>query len=194
MNKVIWITTATILFTVFILPFILVLPVRYVPSGLQPSLGNTLGVYQKNEITQEFISTKDNLAGVAMSIKNPNFRNRQDLYLNVYDKENNQLRTVKINGANIADGDFVKFTFEPIPNSLNSIYTLVLSSHDTNMDEEFPVFFSDQKPPWAMRLDYFGEVVDGSLSFITLHTPKSKLVLIKEVCSNLFSRLLRIGY
>lgn len=190
MKKMIWITSLIVLFATLILPGILVVFVKFLPSGAQPPLGNTIGVYEKNEIVQQFISTKDNLSGIAMTIKNPDFRNKQNIYLTVYDENSIQVAQSKLNGANIADGDFVKFVFDPIGSSLNKKYKFVLSSPDSNNSDQFPVFFTDTSAPWANGLSYLGEDVQGSVSFITLHVPTSKISLIGGMYSNLFGRFL----
>src|SRR3989344_2402343 len=93
-------TILTIFFFAIFLPVISTFAIRLIPSGIQPSLENTQKIYQDLTLSQSFVSLKDNLAGIGVSIKNPNFANKKDVTFNIYDKDNNLIRSVILNGKN----------------------------------------------------------------------------------------------
>lgn len=190
MKKIIWITSIFILGMVFVLPALLALGIRVIPAEVQPPLNKTKDVYGLFTVTQEFTSLRPNMTSIGMSIKNPNLKNRQDITLDLFDEGGQMIRTAKLNGLNIDDGAFVKFTFDPIPDSLNKKYSLTISAPSAGPEDLLALFYTDNKPSWIGRLKFDKEEVVGGLSMVTFHKPVSKIEVIKEIYSNLFSRLL----
>ena len=122
MKILVILTTIFVLILVTFLPISLTFGISYVSGGTQPSLGNTKSIYEQFTLSQTFISTKDNLAGIGVSIKNPNFANKKQAFVNIYDSDK-KIRSVTLNGQNIADGKFVKIFFEPIKDSVGRKFT-----------------------------------------------------------------------
>ncbi len=190
MKKIIWITSIFILGMVFVLPAILALGIRVIPSDVQPSLNKTKDVYGLFTVTQEFTSLRPNMTSIGLSIKNPNLKNRKDVTLPLYNESGEIIRTSTLNGLNIDDGAFVKFTFDPITDSLNKKYSFTISAPFAGPEDLLALYCTDNKPSWIGQLIFDKEKVAGGLSMVTFHKPLSKAEVIKEIYSNLFSRLL----
>ena len=188
MKKLLFFSSLMVLFLVFLVPAILVLGIRYIPNDSQPSLEATQGVFWKFDIRQSFVSEETNLTGVGLSIRNLNLKNDKDIVLELYDKDNSLLRTSTFTGKNIEDGGFVKFLFAEIADSQNKDFYFVLTAPDARAEFALQPFYTSEKPSWARELQFAGEKVDGSLSFVTFHHPQSKLGLIKEIYRGWFER------
>lgn len=190
MKKIIWLTSLFVLFMVFLLPGVLALGIKTLPSGVQPPLEKTKDIYGLFTVSQEFVSLRPNLTSIAMSIKNPNLKNKKAVTLSLYDEDKNLIRTATLNGLNIDDGAFVKFTFDTIPDSLNKKYTFSLIAPEAGPEDLLSVFYTDKKPAWIGQLKFGKEDVAGGISLVTFHKPQSKMEVVKEIYSNLISRLL----
>lgn len=190
MKKLIFITSFAIVFLVFIAPAMLTFGIRFIPNDIQPSLEKTRGLFWEFEISQDFISTKENLTAIGMSIRNPNLKNKKDINLFLYDKEGELLRTSVLSGKNIGDGSFVRFGLEVIPDSKDKQYKFVLSAPDARGEDRLEIFYTNDKPFWIGDSEFDKEVVEGGVSFVTLHKPISRIGLIKEIYSGWLDRLL----
>lgn len=184
MNKLIIFTTIFVFILVIFLPLSLTFSIRYIPGDIQPSLTNTEKIYDQSILSQSFISPKDNLAGIGVSIKNPNFANKKDAKVNIYDENNNLIRTTILNGKNIADGKFVKIFFEPIKDSYNKKFTWSISSPDSQFEDALEIFLTDKRPLWSKQLKVGDKLTVDSLSYITLHKPKTFTQVMNLVTSS----------
>lgn len=169
MKKLVILTIIFVLILVIALPIGLTFGIKFIPGGKQPSLGNTKSIYEQFALSQSFISPKDNLAGIGVSIKNPNFANKKDAFVNIYDSDNRVIRLITLNGQNIADGKFVKIFFEPIEDSSGKKFTWSISSPTSNFNDALQIFLTENK--------------DESLSYVTLHKRKN----LTEVATQVFS-------
>lgn len=194
MKKLIYFTTGAILFLVFLAPAILALGVKLIPGNDQPGYSQTLGIYGKRDITQKFISSGGNLATIGTSIKNPNLANKRDIIFSLYDENMNIIRTNTINGLNVEDGDFLKFTFDPIPDSNGKTYYFNLSSPTAGSEDMIQVFLSQNPPSWIVEYNYDQKVYPGGIPIVIFYKSVSKIAVIKDIYSNLFSRLLLPGF
>lgn len=186
-----------LLFTVLLLliiPLVLILGIKYLPGGIQPSLGNTKRIYGDVKLSQSFISIKDNFAGIGTSIKNPNFANKENLNIEIYDQRNQLIRTISINGRNTADGNFMRLTFPPIENSKGEEYTFSLSSPSSTYENALEVFLTKDKPSWSIELKENDQAVDDSISFITLYKVSSPFEVLKIIISEWITRLMSDTY
>jgi len=190
MRKLVFFTTTIILFLVFLAPAVLATGIKLISGNDQPSYSQTLGVYGDTDITQKFVSQVDNLSAVGTSIKNPNLLNRKDIIFTLYDENMKLVRTVTINGLNIEDGSFFKFVFDPIANSKNKIYFFNLKSPAAGPGNLIEVFLSQNPPTWIVEYNYDQKTYSGGIPIVIFSKPTSKLETVKEVYSNLFSRLL----
>ncbi|KKS95156.1 MAG: hypothetical protein UV71_C0011G0009 [Microgenomates group bacterium GW2011_GWC1_43_13] len=195
MKKLIWFTTITILFLVFIAPAFLALGIKMIPGENQPGYdpAQRLSIYQTRNVTQQFTSQDANLSAIGTSIRNPNLKNKKDIILTLFNENMEIIRTTTINGQNVEDGNFIKFVFEIVPNSENKTYFISLSSPDAGPEEMIEVFYSHNMPGWIEQYTYDQEVQPGGLPIVLYFKPVSKFAVIKDIYSNWFSRLLHLN-
>lgn len=191
MKKMIWFTTALILFVLFIVPGIMASTIKMIPAGDQPGYGpRRLSIYGKEELSQKFISKEKNLTAIGTTVKNPNLKNKKEVILDLYDSSRNLIRKSVLNGFNIGDGDFVKFVFEPISDSLNKEYSFTLSSPTAGADEIIEVFLMDKPATGIIEYTFADETHEGGIPMVTFHKPNNQWEVIGGVYSNWLSKLL----
>ena len=190
MKKLIWFTTVTVIFLIFIAPAVLALGIKLIPGGDQPGYSQTLSIYGFRNVTQTFTSQDANLTAIGTSIKNPNLKNKKDIILNLFDDKMNLIRTSVINGQNVEDGSFVKFVFDTIPDSENKVYVFTLSSPGAGPEDLIEVFLSQNPPSWINQYHYDKDTYPGGLPIVLYFKPLSKIMIIRSIYSSLFSRLL----
>ncbi|MDP3994467.1 MAG: hypothetical protein Q8P91_01390 [bacterium] len=193
MKKLIWFTTLAILFIVFIMPGLMALTIDMIPANDQPGYdGSTrVPIYGDRQYSQKFISRDSNLVAVGTSIKNPNLKNKQDIIFNLYDENGSLIRSSNLNGFNTGDGDFVKFVFGKVNDSLNKIYTFTISSPAAGTEEIIEVFIIEATED-ILEYSYGDEIYPGGIPMVTFHKPDSRLEIVKMVYSNWLSKLLSL--
>ncbi len=184
--KIIIFTTVLVLILVCILPALLALGIRNVPDRYQPSLDRVQEAYGDVVISQSFISTRDNISMIGLSIKNPNLENKKDISMNIYDKDNNLLRKSTLNGKSIPDGDFIKFKFPPIQDSKNKMITFSLSAPSSGKTEALEIFLTKQSISGVEYLKVSPIKVDDqeasmSTSFVPFYKVSSPIALMSEI-------------
>ena len=191
MKKMIWLTTVSVLFLVFIVPGIMAFAIDIIPANDQPGYdyNKRLSIYGERQITQVFISKDKNLTAIGTSIKNPNLKNKKEIFFNLYDENGSLIRQSILNGLNIEDGDFVKFVFAKINDSLNKTYTFTLSSPAAGPGEIIEVFIIKPTED-ILEYSYGEETHPGGAPIVTFHRPDSQVEIVKMVYSNWLSRLL----
>ncbi len=194
MKKMIWLTTAFVLFMVFVAPAILGLALDIIPAADQPGYNSDkrLAIYGKRGVTQKFVSKEKNLTAIGTSIRNPNLKNKKEVILNLYDANGVLIRTSVLNGQNLEDGGFVKFVFGAIPNSMEQKYSFTLLSPTASSEETIEVFYNDLPTDDILEFTYDEKVYEGGIPLVTYHRPDSKFSVVNEIYSNLFSRLLQL--
>lgn len=190
MKKLVILTIIFVLILVIALPIGLTFGIKFIPGGKQPSLGNTKSIYEQFTLSQSFISPKDNLAGIGVSIKNPNFANKKDAFVNIYDSANRVIRLITLNGQNIADGKFVKIFFEPIEDSSGKKFTWSISSPTSNFNDALQIFLTNNKPDWSLEFKVGDKLTDESLSYMTLHKRKNLTEVVTQVFSGWMNKLM----
>ncbi len=189
MNKFSLFTTISVLFLLLVIPALLASLIKMIPANDQPGYGSmgSVSIYGIRDFTQYFVSKNKNLVAIGTTIKNPNLKNKKDIIFNLYDMDNKLIRSTKLNGFNIGDGDFVKIVFEPIIDSIQKKYYFTLSSPEAKQDETIEVFLTN---PTGEIIEYLydEETKLGGAPIVTFHKPDSKLEVIKAVYSNLFSK------
>ncbi len=192
MKKMIWFTSLSILFLVFVMPAVMALALDIIPSGEQPGYNSNqrLSIYGKRGVTQKFVSKEKNLTAIGTSIRNPNLKNKKEINLNLYDENGSLIRSGILNGQNVEDGAFVKFIFPPISDSKDKTYSFTILSPEAGSEETIEVFYNNFETQGILEFTYDEEVYPGGLPIVTFHKPDSKLEVVREVYSNLFSRLL----
>lgn len=189
MSKLVIFTTIFVFMLITLLPISLTFGIKFIPGGIQPSLGNTKSIYEQFTLSQSFISPKDNLAGIGVSIKNPNFANKKQAFVNIYDSDNRVIRSATLNGQNIADGKFVKIFFDPIYDSGSKKFTWSIASPTSNFDDALQIFLTKNKPEWSLDFKVGEKLTEESLSYVTLHRPKNLTEVAVKVLSSLVNRL-----
>jgi len=190
-KKMIWFTTISILFVLFIVPGIMASAIKMIPAGDQPGYGpRRLSIYGIGELSQKFISKEKNLTAIGTTVKNPNLKNKKEVILNLYDANNNLIRKSILNGFNIGDGDFVKFVFEVVPDSLDKEYSFTLSSPTAAADEIIEVFLIDGPANGIIEYTFGEETHEGGIPLVTFHKLDSQWEVIRGVYSNWLSKLL----
>lgn len=187
-------TIISIIFILFIIPTLLASQIKMIPAHDQPGYGDMgrVPIYSIHEFKQYFISKDRNLVAIGTTIKNPNLKNEKEIKFNLFDGNNNLMRSVTQNGFNIGDGDFVKFIFEVIPDSVGKEYYFTLSSSSAE-EEEILELFLTRPTDWILRYSYNEEIKEGGTPMVTFHKPNSRLETVKLVYSNLFSKLLHLN-
>lgn len=197
MQKLIWFTTSVILFLLFVVPAILAFGIKLIPGEVQSGYNSNqrLSIYRDRAVSQKFISQTANLSAIGTSIRNPNLKNKKDIILTLFDESMKKIRTSVINGQNIEDGDFVKFVFDPLPDSKDKTYIFTLESPDAGPGETIEIFYIENDRPgqnmpgWIAEYTYDKKIHKGGLPIVLYFKPGSKVEVIKEIYSNLFSRL-----
>lgn len=191
MNKFITVTYIFVLILLVVIPVGLTFLIRIIPNDIQPSLNDTEKIYDDYLLSQSFISLQDNLSGIGVSIKNPNFANKKDLKIDIYDSDDNLLRTVVLNGQNIADGKFVKIMFDPILSTKNKKYSWILSSQESRFQDALEVFLTNQKPSWILDFRVKDSLKSNGLSFVTLHKVSSPTEVLNKVLGEALNNLIK---
>lgn len=194
MTKFSLFTIFTILALLLVAPVLMTSLIKMIPANDQPGYGNMgrVSVYGIRAFTQTFVSKQKNLTAIGTTIKNPNLNNKKDINFNLYDENNNLIRTIKLNGFNIGDGDFVKIVFDPIPDSSQKKYYFNLSSPDAKQDEIIEVFLTSPTNE-ILSYTYDEETHIGGAPIVTFHKPDSRLETIKLVYLNIFSKFLLLN-
>lgn len=188
-------TTFTILFLLFLFPAFMASLIKIIPNGDQPGYGDKgrVSIYGIRDFTQYFISTENNLTAIGTTIKNPNLNNKKEIIFTLYDEQSNLIRSVKLNGFNIPDGDFVKIIFDKIADSKGKKYYFTLSSPSANEEEVIEVFLINPTTE-ILTYIYDGKTYNGGIPMVTFNKPDSKLETIKLVYLNLLSKLLPLNF
>jgi hypothetical protein len=195
MKKMIWLTTFSVLFLLFIVPAVLAVTLKMTPAGDQPGYNSDqrLSIYGKRGVSQKFVSKEKNLTAIGTSIRNPNLKNKKEVILSLHDENNKLVRTSVLNGQNVQDGDFIKFVFEPIPDSLNKTYLFTIFSPEAGPEETIEVFYITSPTDSVLEYTYDEKTYPGGIPIVTFHKPESKWETVKRIYSNWFSRLLPLG-
>lgn len=183
MKKIIFLTTSAVILAVFVVPFVAGLFIKMIPIGDQPSydFNNKRGVSGDFRLTQEFTSLNSNLTAVGTSLGNPNLKNQKEVIFDLTDANGNLVREVKVNGANIPDGAFFRFTFDPIENSKGVRYFFTISSPGAGPEELINIFFSNGKTSWIGPASYGTEINDNGLPIVAYFKPESRVGVAKDI-------------
>jgi hypothetical protein len=162
-----------------------------IPSADQPSydINNKRAIFGVHDVIQGFISPEDNLTAIGLSLGNPNLLNKKEIIFDLTDAKGREVRQVKISGANVQDGDLIKFGFDPIFGSKNVSYIFRLSSSSAGEVEILTVPFSTVKTSWIGPAYYGNDVIENGLPIITYHKPTSHLAVVRQILTSWLSRI-----
>jgi len=171
---------------VVLLPFFSALLINYVSYDTQPSLDKTQNLSQKITIRQSFIAKDNSLKSIGMSIKNPVYANKSDVFISVYNKDNSKIVSSKLSGVNIADGNFVKFVFPTTLLEVGEKYYFDLSSPSTSEETPYGVYISDNS---LFENHIRNKVEDeGAVSYVIFYEPDSQLGLATDIYKKVLLR------
>jgi hypothetical protein len=192
MKKMIWLTTFSVLFSLFVVPAVLAVTLKMTPAGDQPGYNSDqrLSVYGKRGVSQKFVSKEKNFTAIGTSIRNPNLKNKKEIILSLYDESRKLIRTSALNGQNVQDGDFIKFLFEPIPDSLNKTYLFTIFSPEVGPEETIEVFYTTSPTDGILEYTYDEMTYPGGIPIVTFHRPENKWETVKKIYASWFSRLI----
>lgn len=196
MKKLIIFTSLFILFFVFMLPGILALGIRIIPGNDQAPYDVNIkrSIYGQFQITQEFIAQQNNLSAIGISLGNPNLKNKSEVDLVLKDSGRNVVRKSNINGASIADGALVRFSFDPITNSKNKSYTFELSNGSAGPEEVINVYYATSNESWIGPSTFGEEINKNGLPIVVYYSASSRFGVVQEIYSSWFSRLLHPSF
>lgn len=190
--------TKAIILTIFVtvtliifIPMILSIKISYLPDRLQPGLGATERIYKDVTLSQSFKSTKNNLAGIGLSIKNPYFRNKNNLILTIKDTTGSLLKTTALNGANIEDGSFLILKFDPLTDSKNMNYVFELSAPEAENNDSLEVFYAKNLPAGDSPLKLNGKDNDMSLAYVTYYKQQSPFLSWIDIYTSVMLRMFK---
>lgn len=169
------VTSLLIIFTAIILPGLLGLSIRKLPSGNQPSLTDAQAINQDLHIKQTFIARNPKLSAIGLSIKNPYYRNHQDLIFELHDSRNQLLRHIVLNGNNIIDGSLMLINFEPVDQSANREFYFTLSAPSVASANSLEIYHSQDPSPADEEYFVNNQLNTGELAFISYSTPSNPI-------------------
>lgn len=193
MKKMIWLTTVFVLGLVFIVPVIFSMGLKMIPVNTQPGFNYDvrLPIYRDRVFVQKFTAKENDLTAIGMSIRNPNLKNKAGIIFSLQNIDGSLVRSVAISGMNLEDGSYTKFIFNPIPDSRGKEYIFTISSPDAGPEETIELFIiGKDSPSGIIDYSYIGKTYEGGTSLVQYVKPVNKVMTIKEVYSNLISRLL----
>lgn len=193
MKKMIWLTVAFVLGLVFLVPVVLSMALKMIPINTQPGFNYDVrtSIYRDRVFVQKFTAKENNLTAIGMSIRNPNLKNKAEIYFNLMNLDGSIIRGVSINGMNLEDGSFTKFVFDPIPDSLGKEYLFTISTPAAGPEETIELFvIGTDEASGIVEYSYMGEASPGGTSIVQYVKPVNKITTVKEVYTSLISKLL----
>lgn len=92
---------------------------------------------------EEIKSNKSNLYLLVIRLKNNSVENIDRFKLELIGSRDSIIRSVEISGRNIGDDEWVRFQFDPIGDSLNKSYKVILSSDTTDKDKAVNAYIDE---------------------------------------------------
>lgn len=167
-------------YLILLIIFIILLP-AFVTLMLHKSIGlnqqsenHTVYFYGNQNYTQNFTSPKENLNSLSLRMKNTSLGNKEPVTFSIY-SASQKITQLKLNGSNIGDGGWVRFSFDKISDSKNRTFRLELSSLTSTPVNAIGVQVNSQ----------------NETALITYHIPSSKLNLIYDIYLSFFKKVLQ---
>lgn len=156
---------------IMILPGLELLSLRKITGIENRASNHVINFFKGHDFQQQFISPKNNLYSIEIKLKNSNMRNHDPVTFTLTSKDT--LQKLDLNGTNIRDSDWTRFTFEEISQSQNQSFTFTLSS-PSSMDNALAIEINNQK----------------QAAFVTHHRIPSRLNLITETYQQFLKKLM----
>lgn len=134
----------------------------------------------ETEIKQNFISTRNNLCGIAIQFGT--YMRNNDSKVEIVIKEaitGRRVHSVKLDAENIVDNEYRSIMFPPVQNSKNKEYVVTISS---NADKDNAVtLYMNANDLSENSLFVNGKGVQGSLNFKTFYNDNLFFKLINQL-------------
>jgi hypothetical protein len=151
--------------------------VHRLPDVGQPLVEKELWVYSSHPVSQEIIPQNNGLHVITVYLRNVALRN-QDPFLFELSDSSGVIRSIRLTGYNIGDGDNVRFQFNPIMNSKDNPLTLTLTSN-SSQKIAIGVGYSD-----AAR----------SIAYQSFYYPTNRLSILKSTAVNFLHSLFQLRF
>jgi len=187
MLRINWLWVIGLMLFIVLTPGLVGLVIRAIPSGFQPSSDGTIKVYGSHTVSQE-VWPGEYFSGIALSIKNPNLINKDDLIVEV-EQGGEVLRQVTLTGGGIEDGNYVKIRWPAITGSAGKSYTINFLAPAAIDSEALSLVTTDHKTDELGRLIIADEpAVDQGLALVTFSQPKNPLAISGYIYQSLTAR------
>lgn len=128
-----------------------------------------LFVASNNALSQSFISSKDNLAGVRFPVYNPRLGGKEVYLVTISDENHNLLRKETFSESNLAWGGDLRYDFAPIALSENRQFFLTVSFIGENKEDGSIILsINQEKSGMAFEKSKEKKLGDLDKKYITL--------------------------
>ncbi|BCX14743.1 MAG: hypothetical protein KatS3mg088_426 [Patescibacteria group bacterium] len=173
---------------IFLTPFVFSLFLKRIPYQFQPPFLGSEKLYSNVVFSQHFVSPKENLSAIGLSIRNFNLQSKGDIFLEVF-LDGRKIRESVVKSGSIKDGDLVIFTFEKIPDSFGKNFVFKLRAPDTDKAKAYEVYTTNMPQSFVSDFYINDSLMDKTISFMIYTAPQNRLVLAIEIYKYWFSRL-----
>lgn len=149
--------------------------VRRIPDQRQGFQERYVWIFKDHPVEQKLTPSHNGLNTIVLYLRNPGIVNLDNFEFSLW-QEKTLLRKIPINGANVGDGDMVRFQFDPVPDSQNKTYTILLTAETPVGDQAIGAGFTDKN--------------GGSLVYETYYRPTNRLASLAEVFAKILANLL----
>ena len=182
-----------IFIVIFLIIFSSLFAVQRVPETSQFVVDRLVPLYPWNDVSQSYFSKNNGLNTILVHMRNMSLLNNKTVYFQLLNENGEELRKITINGANIGDRVNVRFQFEPIRDSKNNKYLILLSSPDTKIGDT-PIEIGFSNADTYIEGSPSDKTQNGDFAFQTFYKPQDKLQIIFEVLNNIKRNYLSIDF
>lgn len=161
-----------VILLLFLMPGLLALFIKYLPLNQQPGTDRSEKIYGEIVLEQTITALENNLDAIAVSLRNFNLLNKKMLRMILFFGNHSEVRRAEVNGANINDGDLVRFSFNPISDSLSKSYLIEFSAPDSLESEAIQVFYTK----------------DNKVAYQDFYKPVSKVGFVLDIYTDFIRR------
>lgn len=138
-NKFYLIILIEILFLFFILIVIPTIFLKEKPGIRETSFNNLLPLDIKHPYLQSFVSDRNNLNSISILLKNPNLKNNNLVDIDIQDKNQENVQSLRIYGSNIEDPSWIRFKFPAISSQKGDIFYVKITT-DNQKDNSLYIY------------------------------------------------------
>jgi hypothetical protein len=173
-----WLIAGGYILAAFVFALGLCFGIRRLPDVSQPRLEKEVWVYSGHSVSQTIVPGHDGFNVIDIYLRNVALRNQSPFTFVLSDASGQPLRTIRLTGYNVVDGQNIRFQFDPIPDSRSRQLTFTLSS--------------DSPENLAIGAGYSS--ADKSLTFRSYYYPSRRWEVISSVLSGWTETLFRLRF